>query len=70
MPGGCNLEFAFENDPNIRTWYDGFHIWIEHQFASTNDTACENNAHWDALQYNMYLFDYEVCCYFWCSAIN
>ncbi|XP_067937749.1 transmembrane 7 superfamily member 3-like [Watersipora subatra] len=60
VPGGCNLEFNFENDPNIHSWYDGFRLWLEFQYASVKRLECDDQKGWDYLTYSVYAIYLQV----------
>jgi len=60
VPGGCNIEFNFPIDPNIHTWYDGFNLWMEFQYARGEGVVCEDQKSWAQLQYTVRLLNFEV----------
>lgn len=53
------MEFNFENDPNIRTWFDGFQLWVQFQYASVNGVSCDNKKLWDRLKYSVYVTQFD-----------
>jgi len=60
------MEYNFENDPNIHTWYDGFHLWVEFQYSNVDDLPCDNSQNYTRLTYSIYAlyFDVSTCLYF------
>ena len=60
LPGGCNLEFNLENDPNFRLTFDSTKTLTEYQFANhgnnrsskSAENSCEKYSH--PLTYHWY----------------
>jgi len=57
------LEYNFENDPNIHTWYDGFHLWVEFQYSNVDDLPCDNSQNYSRLAYSIYALYFDVSTY-------
>lgn len=60
VPGGCNLEFNFRRDPNIHTWYNGYQLWVQFQYASIGSISCDDSKQWGRLSYSVYALHFKV----------
>ena len=58
VPGGCNLEFNMENDPNFHLSYQSDITDVKYQWgsSSTKDDSCEKSAALTQMSYLLYVY--------------
>ena len=58
VPGGCNLEFNMENDPNFHLSYQSDITDVKFQWgsSSTKDDSCEKSAALTQMSYHFYVY--------------
>lgn len=62
LPGGCNMEFNLENDPNFHLYYNSFTIYLDFEWANIGfardvmPLSCESKTDQARLRYDIYAY--------------